>query len=313
MMASISKREVGGKPRYDVNYREPDGRRRRKTFLKKSDAERFTATVEADKARGSYLDPDAGKVTLKRYADQWLAAQTFDVTSRESVEMHLRLHVYPVLGGKQIRAIKPSTIQAWLRGLTMSSTYQRMILGNVSSIFNAAVDDELVTRNPCRAGSVRTPRLDPRKVVPWPVERVGSVRDALADRYRVVATLAAGLGLRQGEVFGLAVEDVDFLRGTVKVRRQVRLFSTGGQAFRLPKGRKDRTIPLPELGAGRARGPPCVVPGSARLPAVGHDRGRAGHGRAARHDPGRQRVAAQQLQPGGVGARAQSGRGRVVP
>ena len=244
-MASISKREVGEKPRYDVNYREPDGRRRRKTFLKKSDAERFTATVEADKARGSYLDPDAGKVTLKRYADQWLAAQTFDVTSREIVEMHLRLHVYPVLGGKQIRTIKPSTIQAWLRGLAMSSTYQRMILGNVSSIFNAAVDDELVTKNPCRAGSVRTPRLDPRKVVPWPVERVGSVRDALADRYRVVATLAAGLGLRQGEVFGLAVEDVDFLRGTVKVRRQVRLFSTGGQAFRLPKGRKDRTIPLP--------------------------------------------------------------------
>jgi integrase len=205
----------------------------------------LTATVEADKARGSYLDPDAGKVTLKRYANRWLAAQTFDVTSRESVEMHLRLHVYPVLGGQQLRAIKPSTIQAWLRGLTMSSTSQRMILGNVSSIFNAAVDDELVTRNPCRAGSVRTPRLDPRKVVPWPVERVGSVRDALADRYRVVATLAAGLGLRQGEVFGPAVEDVDFLRGTVKVRRQVRLFSTGGQAFRLPKGRKDRTIPLP--------------------------------------------------------------------
>ena len=29
------------------------------------------------------------------------------------------------------------------------------------------------------------------------------------------------------------------------MRRQVRLFSTGGQAFRLPKGRKDRTIPLP--------------------------------------------------------------------
>jgi len=93
MMASISKREVGGKPRYDLNYREPDGRRRRKTFLKKSDAERFTATVEADKAGGSYLDPDAGKVTLKRYADQWLAAQTFDVTSRESVEMHLAARV----------------------------------------------------------------------------------------------------------------------------------------------------------------------------------------------------------------------------
>jgi len=150
-MASISKREVGGKPRYDVNSREPDGRRRRKTFLKKSDAERFTATVKADKVRGSYLDSDAGKVTLKRYADQWLAAQTFDVTSRESVEMHLRLHVYPVLGGKQIRAIKPSTIQAWLRGLTMSSTYQRMIVGNVSSDGDVYVVDGEAKELLCRS------------------------------------------------------------------------------------------------------------------------------------------------------------------
>jgi integrase len=34
---------------------------------------------------------------------------------------------------------------------------------------------------------------------------------------------AAGLGLRQGECFGLAVDDVDFLRGVVHVRRQVRI------------------------------------------------------------------------------------------
>ena len=120
-----------------------------------------------------------------------------------------------------------------------------MIFGTVSSIFNAAVDDELVTNNPCRAGSVRTPKKQTRKVVPWPVERVGLVHDALPERY-LVATIAAGLGLRQGEAFGLAVEDVDFLRGTVKVRRQVRLLSTGGQAFRLPKGKRDREIPLPD-------------------------------------------------------------------
>ena len=244
-MASISKREVGGKPRYDVNCREPDGRRRRKTFLKRADAERFSTKIEHDKNAGAYVDPDGGKVTFECYGGQWLAAQTLDVTSRESVASYLRLHVYPVLGNKQLRSIKPSTVQAWLKGLTMSGTYQRMILSTVSSIFNAAVDDELVTKNPCRAGSVRTPTKQVRKVVPWSVERVGQVHDALPGRYRVVATLAAGLGLRQGEVFGLAVEDIDFLRGTVKVRRQVRLFSSGGQAFRLPKGRKDREIPLP--------------------------------------------------------------------
>jgi hypothetical protein len=38
---------------------------------------------------------------------------------------------------------------------------------------------------------------------------------------------------------------VDFLRGTVEVRRQVKLFANNRQVFALPKGRKTRTVPLP--------------------------------------------------------------------
>ncbi len=52
------------------------------------------------------------------------------------------------------------------------------------------------------------------------------------------------LGLRQGEVFGLAVEDVDFLRGVVRVQRQVAIVGSR-LVFALPKGRKVREVPLP--------------------------------------------------------------------
>ena len=58
-------------------------------------------------------------------------------------------------------------------------------------------------------------------------------------------TLAAGCGLRQGEVFGPAVDDVDVLRGVVHVRRQVKLLG-GRQVFAPPKGRKLRDVPLPK-------------------------------------------------------------------
>ena len=68
---------------------------------------------------------------------------------------------------------------------------------------------------------------------------------AVPDAYRVFVTLAAGLGLRQGEVFGLSPDDVDFLRGRVDVRRQVKLYANGSQAFALPKGGKARVVPLP--------------------------------------------------------------------
>ncbi|SCK47754.1 Site-specific recombinase XerD [Streptomyces sp. AmelKG-D3] len=54
---------------------------------------------------------------------------------------------------------------------------------------------------------------------------------------------AFGCGLRQGEVFGFAVEDIDFKGGWIHVNRQVRLVGTKA-VFALPKGNKIRSVPL---------------------------------------------------------------------
>lgn len=233
--------------RYRVRYRDPAGASRNKSFDRKADADRFAATVEADKARGVFVDPNAGRITLREYGDAWLAMQTFDASTREAVESRLRVHVYPVLGGRALHAIKPSTVQAWVKGLErqLAPRYVRVIVANVSAILSAAVDDERIPKNPCRAGSVRLPKIDTKLLKPWTAEQVTALHKAMPDRFAVAVLLGAGLGLRQGEIFGLAVEDVDFLRGVVHVRRQVKLLG-GRQVFALPKGRKVREVPLPE-------------------------------------------------------------------
>jgi integrase len=128
----------------------------------------------------------------------------------------------------------------------LAASHRRVILVNVSTIFSAAVDDEMIAKNPCRARSVAKPKVPMKKVVPWPLEQVLAVRDSLVARYRIVDALSAGLGLRQGEIFGLSPDDVDWLRGHVDVQRQVKLFANGKQAFALPKGGKTRTVPLPD-------------------------------------------------------------------
>lgn len=89
------------------------------------------------------------------------------------------------------------------------------------------------------------------------------MRDALPPRYQPTASLAAFLGLRQGEVFALAVEDIDFLRFTVQVRRQVKIVNQR-LVFGLPKYRKSRELPLPgrlalDLAAHLAAFPPVDV------------------------------------------------------
>jgi integrase len=63
-----------------------------------------------------------------------------------------------------------------------------------------------------------------------------------------VPVVAAGCGLRQGEVFGLAVEDVDFLRRRVLVRQQVKLVK-GRPVLAPPKGGRTREVPLPDVVA----------------------------------------------------------------
>ena len=113
----------------------------------------------------------------------------------------------------------------------------RVLVANLSAIFGAAVDDERLAKNPCRAGSIRLPKLHERRIVPWTDAEVVGLRPALPERYALLLTLTTGLGLRQGEVFGLAVEDVDFLRQVVRVQRQVVIVGNR-LVFALPKGRK---------------------------------------------------------------------------
>lgn len=232
---------------YRVRWREPDGRARAKTFPRKVDANRFAATISADIVRGQYFDPDAGKISFEDYATKWLAAQTFDEGTHEAVELRLRLHAYPVLGPKLLSDIKPSTIQTWLRGLSgLASTYRQVIFANVSTVFTAAVDDSLIQKNPCKAPSVRKPKPEPRKMTPWSSKQVALVRDALPDRYQLVTHLGAGLGLRQGEIFGLSPDDIDLDKGEIEIVRQVKLRGGNKQLFGLPKGRKTRRVPLPD-------------------------------------------------------------------
>ena len=208
MATVVTRAGRDGKPRYDVRYRDPAGVQRKRTFTKKADATAYSVTVEADKLRGAYVDRNAGREVFKVYAERWVTSQIFAPGTRAAVESRLRNHAYPVLGTKTLAAIRPSTIQAWAKSLSkLAPTTQHVIYGHVQAIFSAAVDDQLIARNPCKAPSVTKPRKRYPKVAVWPRERVPQMAASLPQRYQVVVPIGAGLGLRQGEIFGLAVED----------------------------------------------------------------------------------------------------------
>ena len=118
----------------------------------------------------------------------------------------------------------------------------------LSAILNAAVDDELISSNPCRKASVSAPRADKRKVIPWTAAQVATIRGELPERWRVFCDLGALCGLRQGEILGLDVDQIEMLPHVLHVRQQLRIVSAR-LVLAPPKGGKERDVPLPERAA----------------------------------------------------------------
>ncbi len=175
-MASIQKRPPrtpGGSATYRVRYRDPAGVQRSRTFDKLSQAKTFQATVEADKARGTYVDQSLGRMTLGEYATSWLDVQTFGESTREQTTHRIRRHILPPLGATPLSALRTSQVQSWVRAKQqeLSPRTVRLLFSLLSSILNAAVDDERIAKNQCRSSSIKLPKLDDRKIVPGPTSR----------------------------------------------------------------------------------------------------------------------------------------------
>jgi integrase len=235
--------------RYRARYIGPDGTEKSQSFpdKQKRQAEDWLSRIEADMSRGQYVNPRAARITFGQYAKKWLDNQTTDPTSRSAAEKRLRLHALPRIGTRPLDSFQPSHIRDLMSSLDkakVSTSYQRDIFSTVRAVLSASVDDGLLTRNPCSAQSVTVPKSEPRRIVPWTADRVFAVRAELPDEFRAMVDLGSGCGMRQGEIFGLAVDALDFDGDTLHIVRQVKLLR-GKLFFGLPKGGKLREVPLP--------------------------------------------------------------------
>ncbi|MEV4752163.1 site-specific integrase [Streptosporangium sp. NPDC049248] len=219
--------------------------------MKKADADNFKKEVEADVLRGTYIAPDAGKVTFRKLAEDIIESRTLAPGTGGKMRERLAKHVYPVIGKKEIGLLarRPSMIQQLVKSMEKSGlapSYIEVIMAHVGLVFSVAIGDELITKNPVKATAVVLPTVVKKKIKPWSMEQVWAAADALPRQFQATVSVGAGIGLRQGEIFGLSPDDIDWLRGVVEVRRQVKVIK-GKLVFALPKGDKTREVPLAEL------------------------------------------------------------------
>ncbi|MDT3397274.1 site-specific integrase [Streptomyces sp. B1866] len=179
-------------------------------------------------------------------------------------------HIIPLLGATTLRDIDASALRSFKTDLLarVDDSTAEVIWIHLTTILNAAVDDKRLLKNPVKVHrTVKAPKRTQKKAKAWARPVVDAVRMGLQERYRFAVDIGLGLGLRQGEAFGLAEEDFDFKAGVVRVRRQLRWDAKGRPYFCLPKGGKTRVVPLSPVLAHRARAhmrrfPPveCTLP-----------------------------------------------------
>ena len=241
-MASIDKRPNG---QWRARWREyPGGPQRAQHFGRKVDAEAHLVKQQHAIATGSYVSPEAARVSLEDYATRWLARMgpTWRPATADLVALSIRRHVLPTLGGRPVTSLRRGDVEALCASLPLAPSTVRTIHQHVGQLLGAAVEDGLIARNP--ASRARLPKAEPSKAQPVPIDVIEAVTATLPSWLRIAVPLGVGVGLRQGEMSGLTVDRLDLLRRTLRVDRQL-VTTSGGAVLAPPKTTSShRTVPL---------------------------------------------------------------------
>jgi integrase len=241
MTGNIAKRDSG---KWRARYRDEAGNERARHFDRKIDAQRWLDNITASVVTGTYADPKAGRVTFAAFFGEWSARQVW--APGTVLAMSLAARSVPFTD-KPMKQIRRSDVEAWIKamdaaGLAPGTIKTRYV--NVRSVFRAAVKDRVIGSDP--TDGVRLPRsrrADVAMSIPTP-EEVGQLMAVADERFQPFIALCAFAGLRLGEAAGLQLGDVDFLRKSLKVSRQVQRVNGGVIDVRAPKYGSERVVHL---------------------------------------------------------------------
>jgi integrase len=232
--------------RYQARYRGPDGvdRPAPVTFATKTDAERWLARVEVQIHDDHWRDPDLGRVSFAEYAAAWIKERPGLRPNTVQVYNYvLARHIEPFFGNRAVADIREAHVRRW-RGELLDSGVSAASAANgyrlMKAIMNTAVDDGIVSRNPCRIRGASQDRSPERPVLS--VGEVVALAEVVPARYRTLILLAAFGSLRWGELAALRRCDVDALHGTVRVERSLTELAGGGYLFGPPKSAAGKRV-----------------------------------------------------------------------
>lgn len=181
-------------------------------------------------------------VTLGDWAAYWLATyvEPFSPPNTQHWARYA-LGLLAPLDAVPLADLRQSALQERVGQLAVAPSTVQGVVGYWRRCLDAAVYDELISRNP--AARLIVPKAAPREARRFvtPAEARLLLAAIRGHRFEAAYALLLGCGLRIGEVLGLRWEHVDLAAGRAWIQWQW----TNSHWRDLPKGRRARHVTLP--------------------------------------------------------------------
>lgn len=188
--------------------------------------------IEAKLALGDMgaLEKKISIPTFKQYSEQWL--ETYGMTAIKDSTLadykrELKNHIWPVFGQQTLDAITRADVKQFLYSQQKKLSGKTVLkqLAYLSNIINHAIDDEIISVNPCSKLSKIVPKKDIKADLnPLNREEIQVLLDTtqqLYSRYYPFFLCAARTGMRLGELLALEWGHVDFHGRFIEVKQSV--------------------------------------------------------------------------------------------
>lgn len=208
---------------------------------------KLTASLDA----GTYKEPC--KMTVGQWLDIWVADYLGGVKPSTAFLYgeQIRIHIKPALGSVKLEALSTHAIQHFYNSLSDEREGKRSLspksIKNIHGILHKALQQAVAVGylrfNP--SDSCTLPRIERKEISPLDEEQIGAFLKAIeGHRHELLYKVALFTGMREGEVLGLMWDCVDFDKGTITIKRQLRREQKKGGQYYItsPKNGKPRTI-----------------------------------------------------------------------
>lgn len=224
-MASVRKRTLpSGEIRWQLDYRDQDGKRRHRQFKTKREAEAFETKARAEVATGIHT-PDSVSVTVKEAAELWLQRCEQKRRERSTVDQyrgHVDGHIVPMIGDVKLSRLTAPMVERFAEDLTdrCSRPTARKVLVSFKSLLRDAQRRGLVAQNVALATRIDAPAREEDGLHFPTKEELKLIFGKAPARWKALLVTAALCGLRASELRGLTWANVDFKARVIRVTQR---------------------------------------------------------------------------------------------